>query len=124
MNIRPLLGAILCAGAISGCATHPGIENLTGEQQAKLKTVEIINGSVTRPYAVIATVNGSACQRTTSESKIAIEDEALENVRIEAVLSGADAVINACCEHSTIDWFSNCMTLIECSGEAIKYGGD
>lgn len=120
MKIWQFTFAVVCAGVISGCVHNADINSLTDDQRTRLCSIKIIHGSVDRPYRVIGTVQGSSCEDSGHEPGI---HYALENVKANAVLVGADAVINTDCHNPGIDWFINCMTLIECSGEAIKFEG-
>ncbi len=113
---------IILLQVVIGCASNPSISSLSPEQRARLNTIQIIKGGVDRPYKILGTVKGLSCQRTVNSTQLITEDEAIDGIRLEAALLGADAVINTVCQiNSGTDWGNNCWSSIVCIGDAIKY---
>lgn len=122
MKIRVGLAGVLGAGMLSACASQPGINTLTREQRERVSVVEVIHEGATRPGTVIGRVAATGCQKTVYDLSVDAETEALQRLRIAAAALDADAVIHTSCREALIDWFTNCWGLIECSGEAFRYG--
>lgn len=107
---------------VTGCTSNPRISSLRPEQRARLNTIQVFKGEVNRTYKILGTVKGLSCHRYAYQKQLPSEDEAIEGVRLEAALLGADAVINTACQvNSDIDWIKNCWSSIICVGDAIKY---
>jgi uncharacterized protein YbjQ (UPF0145 family) len=107
---------------VSGCASNPSITSLSPEQRALLNTIQVFNGGVDRPYKILGSVKGLSCHRNAWKKKLITEEEAMEGVRLNSALLGADAVINTECQvKSGTDWVNNCWSSIVCVGDAIKY---
>ncbi len=121
MSTRVLWGLFMYAGLLAGCAFNPSVDSLTGEQKAKLATIQIFHGEANRRHQVIESVSALFCQKDLSESRIDSEEDAIERVKIKALLVGADAVVNTTCQDSELGLLSTCWSLIECSGEAVKF---
>jgi hypothetical protein len=116
-----LLGIVICNLLIS-CASNPRIETLSAFQRSRLESMEIFKGGVQKEYAVLGTVSGLSCNRNKYQAQDITYDEALQGVKIKAVLMNADAVINTFCQkNSDTDWINNCWASIKCIGDAIKY---
>jgi len=113
---------ILLLLLISGCASNPSIRTLSPEQRVRLNTIKVFKGGIERPYKILGTVKGLSCHRNAYQKQLLTEDEAIEGVRLEAAILGADAVINTACQvNSGTDWVNNCWSSIVCVGDAIKY---
>lgn len=108
--------------ALFGCATNPEISTLTSEQRAKLNTIEVLRGPTSQAYRVLGQVKGLSCHRNAYQRQTLTEDEALQGVKLNAALMGADAVVNAACQvNSGADLVNNCWSSIVCVGDAVKY---
>ena len=106
----------------SGCASNPSINSLSAEQRARLTSIQVLKGGVDKPYKVLGNAKGLSCHRNAYQKQMLTEDEAIEGVRLEAALLGADAVINTACQvNSGTDWVNNCWSSIKCVGDAVKY---
>ncbi len=122
MEIGKIVAALACAGVLAACAAQPGIKSLTDEQRGKVRAMEIIYGGATMPGTVVGRLQGAGCQKELYDSRIDAEIEAVERIKINAALIDADAVVNAVCREAAVDWSATCWVLIECSGEAFRYG--
>ena len=63
-------------------------------------------------------MKGSGCLKSTFDINIP-ENDAIRNLKIQAASLSANAVQSTACRNVTIDWFTDCFNLTECSGEAI-----
>jgi hypothetical protein len=106
---------------LSGCAANPSINTLTGEQRARLNTVQVSAVGTDKPYKVIGKAEGLSCHRNAYAPRSTTETEAMEGVKINAVLMNADAVINVACQNNGVDWGNNCWASIVCIGDAITF---
>lgn len=120
--MRKTTGLFFLAWAISGCATNPRIESFNAAQRAKLATIEAYERDANRPYDLLGTVSGLSCNRNKYQAQDISYDEAIQGVKMQAVLLGGDAVINTFCQkNSDTDWINNCWASIKCIGDAIRY---
>lgn len=121
MSKYALLCIVLCSVLVS-CASNPRIEDLSVLQRSKLGAIEIFKGDVHREYTILGPVSGLSCHRNKYQAQNITDDEALQGVKVNAVLLNADAVINTFCQkNSDTDWVNNCWASIKCIGDAIKY---
>ena len=87
-----------------------------------MNKIEIFEGDIDLPHVIIGTVTGLSCNRNKYQEQDITKNEALEGIKIKAVLLNADAVINVFCQtNSDTDWRNNCWASIKCIGDAIKY---
>jgi len=122
MSNRALLTVFLTCIFVAGCASNPNIGNLSSTQRAKMASIELLRGPTSRTYKIVGSVKGLSCNRNAMQMRPMTEAEALEGVKLRAVLLGADAVIDVKCQkHSETDWVNNCWASITCTGNAIKY---
>lgn len=106
---------------VSACASNPKIDSLSSENRAKVAQVKIFNGLPEQQYKLLGTVSGLSCNRNAYQKQDISEAEALEGVKINAVLKGGDAVINTLCQkNSDTDWANNCWASVKCIGDAVK----
>ncbi|WP_319409597.1 Rcs stress response system protein RcsF [uncultured Desulfosarcina sp.] len=113
---------VIFLSIICGCASNPSISSLKPEQRARLNTIQVYKLGVDKPYKIIGTVKGLSCHRNAYQKQLLTEEEAIEGVKLEAAILGADAVINVACQvNSGTDWVNNCWSSIVCVGDAIKY---
>ena len=111
----------LVIGLVS-CATNPRIENLNSQQRARAASIPVQQGGIDRPHQVLGTVSGLSCNRNKYQAQDVSDAEALQGVRVNAVLLGADAVINTFCQkNSDTDWRNNCWASVKCIGDAVRY---
>ena len=105
-----------------GCATNPEIGSLSSEQRARLDTMQVYNLGVDRPYKVLGSVKGLCCQLSTHQTQASTEAEAMEGLKLNAAILGADAIINTACQIKSMpDLANNCWTSFVCVGDAIKF---
>ena len=119
MNTRSGL-LILIMPLVAACATLQGFDNPTAVQRADAEQVEILYGTPDRPYASLGAVKGSGCLKSTFDINIP-EADALHTLKLQAATLSADAIMSTACRNVTIDWFTNCFNLTECTGEAIRF---
>jgi rRNA processing protein Gar1 len=105
---------------LTGCASNPTINSLTLEQRTRLNKIQAVFGGIDKPYKTIGKAKGLSCHRNAYAPRSITEDEAMQGVKINAVLMGADAVINIACQNNGVDWGNNCWSSIVCFGDAIK----
>lgn len=104
------------------CMTNPRIENISSAQRSKLNKIEVHKTDIDRPYEIIGEVDGLSCNRNKYQAQDVSYDEALQGVKLKAVMLGADAVINTFCQkNSDTDWTNNCWASVKCIGDAIQY---
>jgi hypothetical protein len=118
-----LNGALVVVASlmVGGCATNPDVGTLSSAQRAKLASMEVFRGPVTRPHSVLGPVKGLSCNRNAYQVQLLTEDEAVEGVKLKAALLEADAVANLVCQrNSGTDWVNNCWASIVCVGDAIR----
>jgi uncharacterized protein YbjQ (UPF0145 family) len=116
--------AILCACSLflASCAINPKLERLTAEQKNRLDSIEIITGKATRPSVFVGSVGGISCQKNMLQKGGISENEALEDLKLDAAFLDADAVTNLFCQGYSDTHSSNgCYASIQCTGEAVKY---
>lgn len=106
---------------LTGCAANPSINTLTGEQRARLNTIQVATGGIEKPFKTLGKAEGLSCHRNAHAPRSTSETEAMQGVRINAVLMDADAVINVACQNNGVDWGNNCWSSIVCIGDAIKF---
>jgi len=102
--------------------SNPDLGSLSAAQLQTLSNMEVYEGGINRPHAVLEPVKGLSCHRNAYQSQLLTTDEAIEGVKLEAALLGADAVINLACQrNSGTDWVNNCWASFVCVGTAVKY---
>ena len=122
MKFRTLAVFTIVAPLLAACASNPRVESLTPEQRAKITSIQIFQAAPNKQYVVLGTVTGLSCNRNKYQAQDVSDAEALQGVKINAVLLGADAVINTFCQkNSDIDWVNNCWASVKCIGEAVKF---
>lgn len=83
--------------------------------------MKIYKGKPEQLFQVLGEVNGLSCNRNAYQAQDVSESEALEGVRIKAVMLGGDAVIHTLCQkNSDTDWGNNCWASVKCIGDAVK----
>ncbi len=113
---------LLMVVGLAGCANNPTIADLSSSQRAKLNTMEVSTGPSSRPYKMLKAVKGVSCQHDAYQPQQITESEAMQGVKLNAVLLDADAVINTTCQTgSGADAVRNCVASIVCGGDAIRY---
>ena len=120
MKIKKMLFLVICL-YLTGCASNTSINTLTGEQRARLNTIQVAMGGIDKPFKTIGKAEGLSCHRNAYAPRSTTETEAMQGVRINAVLMDADAVINVACQNNGVDWSNNCWSSIVCVGDAIKF---
>jgi hypothetical protein len=120
MVIKTLVGILFLSTLASACSTVPAVNRLSPAQRDRLDSIAILQGESSRPYRNLGAVRGSGCQKKVFDNTIP-EDEALGNLKIQAASVNADAVMATECKSATIDFFTDCFTLITCTGEAILF---
>lgn len=121
MQIKSAIFLMLPLLLIS-CMTNPRIENISSAQRSKLNKIEVHKADIDRPYEIIGEVDGLSCNRNKYQAQDVSYDEALQGVKLKAVMLGADAVINTFCQkNSDTDWTNNCWASVKCIGDAIQY---
>jgi len=117
-----IIGLMLFVFHFFGCASNPSISNLGPEQRSRLNELQVFKGGTERPYIILGSVRGLSCHRNAYQTQLLTENEAIEGVKINAILLEADAVINCACQvNSGTDWVNNCWSSIVCVGDAIKF---
>ena len=107
---------------IISCATNPRIETLTSVQRSRISSIEVFQSGIQREHVVLRSVEGLSCNRNKHQVQDVTYDEAMQGVKINALLLDADAVINVSCQkNSDTDWMNNCWASIKCIGDAVKY---
>ncbi|GMQ46716.1 hypothetical protein [Vibrio sp. 10N] len=108
--------------SLVGCASNVRVENLTGEQRAKAASMKVYEGAPKQKFETIKTVTGLSCNRNKYQEQDISDHEAVEGLKIEAALVGADAVIYTFCQtNSDTDWINNCWASVKCVGDAVKF---
>lgn len=121
MNYYWLASCLILSSIAAGCASNPRIDNLSSEDRARVSQVQIFKGQPAKPFQLLGQVDGLSCNRNKYQAQDVSESEALEGVRIKAVMLGGDAVINALCQkNSDTDWVNNCWASVKCIGDAVK----
>lgn len=118
MNVRSALMILL--PFVSACATPQVVDYQTALQRVNADQVEVLNGTASRPYRNLGVVKGAGCLKSTFDTNIP-ETDAIRNLKIQAASLSANAVQSTACRNVTIDWFTDCFNLTECSGEAIIF---
>jgi hypothetical protein len=114
--------AILAAFTASGCATSPGVGDLSPEQRSRLSDLEVHYETATRPHTVIEPIRSFTCHRNAWLPVQLTHEGAIETLKVKAVMKDADAISNAACNQSpSVDWLRNCWSSIVCTGDAIRY---
>ncbi|MCK0507622.1 Rcs stress response system protein RcsF [Aromatoleum anaerobium] len=117
-----LFAMLLALASLTGCATNPDVGSLTGDQRARVASMEVVRGPTTRPHTVLAAVKGLSCHRNAYQRQQLTEAEAIEGVKLRAASLDADAVVNVVCQiNSGADWINNCWSSIVCVGDAVQY---
>ena len=107
---------------MTACMANPRIETMNSAQRAKLNKIEVYKTEIERPYEIIGEVDGLSCNRNKYQAQDVSYDEALQGIKLKAVMLDADAVINTFCQkNSDTDWTNNCWASVKCIGDAIKY---
>lgn len=115
---------ILCllVFTLAGCVSNPGIDSLDSTELETFKRIQILEGDVTRPYAVVATVKGKECHTDIDQSKALSTNDAITVLKVKAARKDADAIMNIKCERDrTTDWRNDCWSSVLCVGTAIKF---
>jgi hypothetical protein len=120
MILKARSGLLILMPLVAACATLHGSDNPTALQRAEAEQVEVLQSAPGRPYKSLGAVKGSGCLKSTFDINIP-EADALHKMKLQAATRSADAIMNTACRNATIDWFTNCFNLIECTGEAIKF---
>ena len=118
MKIRSSL--LIIMPLVSACATLQVAVSPTASQRANAEQVEILHGATNRPFKSLGVVKGSGCQKNNFDPNIP-ETDAIRNMKLQAAVLSADAVMNSACRNVNIDWFTDCFNLTECTGEAIRF---
>lgn len=102
---------------VGACAMNPRIESLTPTQRSKIASVEVFQIDIKRPYTVVEQVDGLSCNRNKYQAQDVTYDEAMQGIKVKAVLLDADAVVNVFCQkNSDTDWANNCWASVKCMG--------
>jgi len=118
-----LFGSIIMivVAGLTGCASNPRIENLSSEDRSMVSQVQIFKSKPEQSFQVLGEVSGLSCNRNKYQAQDISESEALEGVKIKAVMLGGNAVINTLCQkNSDTDWINNCWASVKCIGDAVK----
>ena len=115
------LGLIFISIGLVACATGPDLDDLSPDQKEKLNSMVVSKRSTNRGYVVFGEVRGLSCSQSDHNVKMISEDDAIAEIKLQAVLLDADAVIHTKCEQKGIDREHNCWASMVCVGEAIKY---
>lgn len=122
MKFRTLAVFTLVSSLLVACASNPRVEDLTPQQRAKISSIQIFQTAPNKQYVVLGTVTGLSCNRNKYQAQDVSDAEAIQGIKINAVLLGADAVINTFCQkNSDTDWINNCWASVKCIGEAVKF---
>ena len=114
----------LCALGIilAGCVSNPGVDSLSPSELETYNRIQIIEGEVSAPHKVLATVKGKECHTTVDQSRAQTTVDALTVLKVKGAQRGADAIINIKCERDmTTDWRNDCWSSMLCVGTAIKF---
>lgn len=104
-----------------GCATNPRIEQLTSSQRAAVSMVKVYRNNPYQKFKNIGVVSGLSCHRNKYQQQDVSESEAIEGLKIQAVLLNANVVVNSTCQkNSDTDWTNNCWASVKCIGDAIQ----
>lgn len=107
--------------ALTACMSNPKIDDLTSTQRAKAANMPVHENNPYPNAKVMKTVTGLSCNRNANQRQDVSREEALEGVKIQAALLGADAVVNNICQkNSDTDWGNNCWASVKCIGDAVK----
>ena len=107
---------------LAGCMSNPRIEDFSPTDRAKLASIQVHQGAPDRSYEIIGPVSGLSCNRNKYQAQDISDAEALQGVKINAVLLGANAVINTFCQtNSDADWRNNCWASVKCIGDAVRF---
>jgi uncharacterized protein YbjQ (UPF0145 family) len=113
---------LVIACMATACAMNPRVENLTATQRSRIASIQVFQTDIQRPYNLVDQVDGLSCNRNKYQAQDVTYEEAMQGVKIKAVLLDADAVINVFCQkNSDTDWINNCWASIKCIGDAVKY---
>jgi uncharacterized protein YbjQ (UPF0145 family) len=91
-------------------------KTLSANSLPALLTVEQLKG---RQFSKLGQIAGLSC--ATRPIDVASEDFARNDLQVQAVKAGANAVVNVVCKGGGINWRHNCSTFIECVGDAIRW---
>jgi uncharacterized protein YbjQ (UPF0145 family) len=112
---------MIVATCLASCASNPRIENLSSEERAKVSQVQIFKSKPEQSFQVLGEVSGLSCNRNKYQAQDISESEALEGLKIKAIMLGGNAVINTLCQkNSGTDWVNNCWASVKCIGDAVK----
>ncbi len=107
---------------LSGCVSNPGVDTLSPEELERFKRIQILEGQVTQPHKVVATVKGKECHTDIDQSKALDTKDAITVLKVKAAREGADAITNIKCERDmTTDWRNDCWSSMLCVGTAVKF---
>lgn len=122
MKFRAIAVVTLIGPILASCASNPRVEDLTSAQRAKIASIQVFSAVPEKKFLVLGTVTGLSCNRNKYQAQDVSESEALQGVKINAVLLGADGVINTFCQkNSDTDWGNNCWASVKCIGDAVKF---
>ena len=108
------IGFIAIGLFLSGCVSNPDMYSLTGDQVARLNTIQLSTEGLASSHQVLGKAEGVACNHPGSDT------EAIQAIRMNAALLEADAVINITCRNAGING-GRCWTATRCVGDAIRF---
>ncbi|MGD8268250.1 MAG: hypothetical protein PVF55_08775 [Desulfobacterales bacterium] len=107
---------------LAGCVSNPGVDSLNPTELERFKRIQILEGDVTRPHEVVATVKGKECHTDIDQSKALSTNDAIRVLKVKAAQKNADAVMDIKCERDrSTDWRNDCWSSVLCVGTAIKF---
>jgi uncharacterized protein YbjQ (UPF0145 family) len=122
MNIRGFdlsRWAALAACALSGCASTPSQDDIA-KQAAAVKVYRSAELAGT-PYDVVGHLWVDSWRTAYTLPTYPSADEAVDALRAQAALAGADGVINVVCiDQRRTEWFRHEQTAFLCYGGAIR----
>ena len=115
-----LVALVFFLNGCAGLGQLVSVGQLTSSQVQRLETISIIQaGSINaKDFKVLKRVKGISCN---GDGKTHIsESEAINQVRLKAALSNADALTNLVCENNqSTDWINNCWKSWVCFADVI-----
>ncbi len=115
-------------GCVAGQFQIVDMSTLSADEGEKVKTVRLIEAEELgkTSYKIIKKIRGLSCEVrprfVMSKIKFASREEAEEQLKINAVRAGANAISNIVCTAESSFWTRNpgCAVNIACSADAIK----
>jgi len=115
-------------GCVAGQGQIVDMSTLSTDEGEKVKTVRLIEAEELgkTSYKIIKKIRGLSCEVQPmfdmSKLKVASREEAEEQLRINAVRAGANAISNIVCTAEWSFWTTNrwCVRNIACSADAIQ----